>query len=236
MALKNRGAARAGPIEVRGELFGETATASLAGGLASGAEGAVTLDFTPAASRAGLHALPLLLEHPVEGASDAAGNPPMASERGFLQLALGASPGEAVRLAAEPLRLDVRGSMRVRLESRDGEPHRVSLHTLTARGLRAEGGPIEVAVPASGRVTAEVEIARAGAARGDRQVLLLVAETLDGALARTAVAAATVELLPDPALLPRLRLPLLALGMVLLALALGYEARTRLRARTAPPA
>ena len=236
VALTNRGDVRAGPIEVRGELFGEPATASLPGGLAPGAEGAVTLDFALAAPQPGLHALTLLVEHPVEGSADAAGNPPMASQRAFLRVALGANPGEAVRMAAEPLRLDIRGQLRVRLESQDAAPHRVRLRALTARGLRPEGNPIEVAVPASGHTTAVVEIARAGAPRGDRQALLLVADTVDGALARTAVAAVSVDLMPDPARLPRLRAPLLVAGLALLAAALGYEARSRFRVRTATPA
>ena len=227
VVLTNRGDLRAGPIDVRGELAGESREARLSTGLVPGAFGSVTLDFAPSPPRPGLHALTLLLEHPVEGPPDAAGNPAMASQRAFLLLALGASPAEAVQIDAEPLRLDVRGSLRVRLQSRDGEGQRVRLRAVTARGLRPDKGPIEISVPAHGSVTAELEIVRAGAPRGSRQALLLVAETLDGPLARTSVAAASVELVPDPGRLPRLRVPLLFGGLALLALALGYEAWTR---------
>ena len=66
---------------------------------------------------------------------------------------------------------------------------------------------------------------RAGAPRGSRHAVLLVAEALDGLAARTAVLAAPVEVAADPSLLPRWQKPLLALGLMLLALALGYEAR-----------
>lgn len=227
VTLTNRGDRRAGPIDVAGELFGEAATARLAGGIAPGAESEVTLNFTPTPPRPGLHALTLLVEHPVDGPPDAAGNPAMASQRAYLLLALGASPTQAVQIDAEPLRLDVRGTLRVRLESRDGEGQRIRLRALTARGLRPDKDPIEISVPARGSVTAELEVVRAGAPRGSRQALLLVAETLDGPLARTSVAAASVELLPDPGRLPRLRTPLLFGGLALLALALGYEAWTR---------
>ena len=227
VVLTNRGDLRAGPIDVRGELVGESREARLSAGLAPGAFGLVTLDFAPSPPRPGLHALTLLLEHPVEGPPDAGGNPPMASQRAFLLLALGASPAEAVRIDAEPLRLDVRGSLRVRLQSRDGEAQRVRLRAVTARGLRPDKGPIEISVPARGSVTAELEVVRAGAPRGSRQALLLVAETLDGPLARTSVAAASVELVPDPGRLPRLRAPLLFGGLALLALALGYETWAR---------
>ena len=167
--LTNRGDARAGPIDVRGELFGESREARLAGGLAPAAEGLVRLDFTPQPLRPGLHALTLLLEHPVEGPPDGAGNPPMSSERAFLLLALGANPGEAVRIDAEPLSLDVRGILLVRLESRDGQGQRVRLRALTARGLRPDGDPIEVAVPPRGYATAQLPLSRAGAPRGSRQ-------------------------------------------------------------------
>jgi hypothetical protein len=185
------------------------------------------LDFAPTPPRPGLHALTLLLEHPVEGPSDGAGNPPMSSQRAFLLLALGANPGEAVRIDAEPLSLDVRGILLVRLQSRDGQGQRVRLRALTARGLRPDGDPIEVAVPSRGYATAQLPLSRAGAPRGSRQALLLVAETVDGALARTSVAAASVELVSDPGRLPRLRAPLLFGGLALLALALGYEAWAR---------
>jgi hypothetical protein len=234
VTLTNRGDRRAGPVDVRGELLGERRETRLAGGLQPGAEGVVMLEFASAPPRPGLHALTLLLEHPLDGPPDAAGNPPMASQRAWLLLALGASPGEAVRIEASTLSLEVRGSMAVRLASRDGEAQRVRLSALTARGLRPEGAPIDVAVPPRGTATALVPIVRAGAPRGSRQALLLVAETLDGPLARTSVAAATVEVLPDAALLPRLRIPLLAGGLALLVLALGYELRMRWGALGAP--
>jgi hypothetical protein len=236
VTLTNRGDVRAGPIDVRGELFEESREARLPGGLEPAAEGLVMLDFAPTPPRPGLHALTLLLEHPVEGPSDGAGNPPMSSQRAFLLLALGANPGEAVRIDAEPLSLDVRGILLVRLQSRDGQGQRVRLRALTARGLRADGDPIEVAVPPRGRATAQIPLSRAGAPRGSRQALLLVAEALDGPLARTSVAAASVDLLSDPARLPRLRLPLLVGGLALVAFALVYELRTRSRGHGSSPA
>jgi hypothetical protein len=236
VTLTNRGDRRAGPVEVLGELFGEPRRARVSGGLEPGASGVVVLDFAPTPPRPGLHALTLLLEHPLDGPPDGAGNPPVASQRAWLLLALGASPGEAVRVEADPLRLDVRGTLVVRLTSRDREEQRVRLSTLTARGLRPERDPIDVVVPRQGVATVQVPIVRAGAARGSRQALLLVAETPDGPLARTAVGVATVEVLPDPALLPGLRKPLLVTGFALILLALGHEIRARLRARDTSPA
>jgi hypothetical protein len=223
VTLTNRGDRPAGPIDVRGELFGEPQAARLAGTLAPHGSGSVTLEFATPAPKPGLHALTLLVEHPLEGAPDGAGNPAMASQRAFLLLALGASPGPAVRMRADPLRLDVRGSLAVHLESADGEARRVRLRALTARGIRSEGGPIDVDVPAKGELRTVLPVARAGAARGTEHALLLVAETPDLEVSRTAVAAANVVVAADPSWLPRLRTPLLGLGITLLAFALGFE-------------
>ena len=60
---------------------------------------------------------------------------------------------------------------------------------------------------------------------------LLVAEALDGPVARTTVLAVPVEVAADPSLLPHLRWPLLLLGLALLAVALGFEVRRAFRIR-----
>ena len=230
LVLKNRGDRAAAPLEITAELFGERREARLAEGVAPGGEGALVLAFAPEGARPGTHALTLLLEHPIEGAPDAGGNPPLASRRAWLLLAFGPSPREPVRLSSDPLTVDVRGGLAVRLESADGEPHRVLLRALAARGLRVDGGPVEVPVPARGAASITVPIVRAGAARGSRHGVLLVAESVDGALARTAVAAAPVDIAPDPSLLPRLRTAVWLLGGLFVALALGGEGCRSLRA------
>jgi hypothetical protein len=56
-----------------------------------------------------------------------------------------------------------------------------------------------------------------------------VAEALDGPLARTTVLAAPVDVAADPSLLPRLRVPLLVLGLALVATALLFEILRRRR-------
>jgi len=229
VVVTNRGDRAAAPLEVVGELLGERSEARLAGGVSPGGEGAVLLSFAPASARPGTHALTLLLEHPVEGTPDGAGNPPVASQRAWLLVALGASPPPPVRLEADPLHLDVRGELAVRLESADGEPHRVHLRALPARGLRAEGGGADVAVPARGTAPAALHLVRAGAARGSRHAVLLVAEATDGPLARTTVLAVPVEVAAFPSRLPHLRVPLLALGVLLVAVALGFEGWRRFR-------
>ncbi len=231
VVVANRGDRRAAPIEVVGELLGEVRSARLSGGVGAGREGAVLLVFSPSDPRPGTHALTLLLEYPVEGNPDGAGNLPMASQVAWLLVSLGPrTPPPAVRLAAQPLRLEVKGDLAVRLESADGEPHRVHLRAFTTRGLRGEGAGAEVVVPAHGAAAAALPIVRAGAPRGSRNAALLVAEDRDGPLVRTAVAAASVEVAAFPSRMPGLRAAVLAVGLLLLAVALGFEGWRRLRA------
>lgn len=235
VTLTNRGDQPAGPVDVTGELFGERRQARHPGTLAPAASADVTLAFSSSPPRSGVHALALRLEHPVPGPPDGAGNPPTTSQPAWLLLAFGVSPAEAVRVEAAPLRLDVRGSLQVRLTSLDGAAHRVSLRAQTGSGLRVEVGAIDVAVGSRDQASAEIPIVRTGAPRGSRQPLVLIAETSDGEAARTTVAVATVEITPDPGLLPALRPTILAAGLVLLLFALVYEARTD-RRRSAPTA
>ena len=230
VVVTNRGDRRAAPIDVSGELLGERVEARLAAGVRAGGEGAVVLGFSPVNPRPGTHALTLLLEHPLAGPADAAGNPPMASQVAWLLVAVGASPPPAVRLVAPPLRLDVRGEIPVRLESEDGEPHQVHLRAAVARGIRAEGDGVDVAVPPTGAASASLPIVRAAAPRGSRHAVLLVAETTEGPVARTTVTPVAIEIVAFPSLLPGLRPAVLAAGLLLLVVALGYEGWMRLRA------
>jgi len=234
VVVLNRGDRPATPLDVVGELAGERCLAHLALGVPAGGSAAVILDFPPPRVRPGVHALTLLLEHPVEGAPDAAGTKPVTSQRAWLLLALGATLEPAVTLSPAPLLLDVRGMLGVVVESADGAGHRVRLRALTARGLRAEGGGVDLELPASGAVRASLPLVRAGAARGTRHAVLVVAETLDGPLANATVATASVTVLPDPSLLPRIRKPLAILGLVLLAIALFAEIWVFARARRPP--
>ena len=240
MVIANPGDAAAVPLDVVGELFGQRREAFVARGAPAGGEAAVVLDFDAGEARPGIHALTLLLEHPIGGASDAAGNRPVESQRAYLLVALGPNPAPAVTLEVEcaegdqdgscSISFDVRGEVPVRLESADGEAHRVRVRALTARGLRSTAAPVETEVPATESVSVLIPLARAGASRGSRHGVLLVAETPGGSLSRTAVARAVVEIEPDPSLLPRLRAPLLGLGLALLALTAVAEWRQRRQA------
>jgi hypothetical protein len=240
LVIENRGGEPAVPLDVVGELLGERREARVVEGVAPGEEAAVVLDFAAEEARPGLHALTLLLEHPVGGASDAAGNPPVKSRRAYLLLAVGPNPGPAVGIeiacphgdaggdCATPI--EVRGVVTARLESTDGEAHLMKVTAFTARGLRPEGPPNTVEVPAAGTVSVRIPVIRAGAPPGSRHGVLVVAETIDDPLARTSVQTATVEVAAHPSLVRRFRGPLLALGLALLATAAVAEWRRRYQA------
>ncbi len=231
VVVSNRGDRAAAPLEITGELLGERRVARLLT-VPAGGSGAVILDFAAAAPRPGVYAVTLLMEHPIAGTPDAAGNPPLASRRAWLLVALGSNADPAVRLDPQPLRLDVSGRLDVRVSSADGAQHRVRVKALPARGLRAEGEGALLDIPGHGTAVASLPIVRAGAPRGTRHAVLVVAEAVDGPVARTSVTSANVEIATDRSLFARWRRVVLAFALLLLAITLGAEAWIRYRRRT----
>jgi hypothetical protein len=226
VSLKNAGDRGTGSVSVEGEFLGRRQEGTLDQGVPAGESRSLLLRYPPEVPRRGVHPLTLLLDF-AETGPGADGNPPTESQRAFLLLALGANPPPAVRVDAAEGRLETRSSLAVGLESLDGASHRVRLRVLTPHGLRAENPPAEVGVPAAGRVSVPIPLLRSGAPRGSRQGVLLVAEAGDGPLARTTVTTGVVEIAPDPAIMPRLRLPLVVLGVLLLASAVALEFQHR---------
>jgi hypothetical protein len=232
VVVTNRGAEPTGGLDVSGDWQQQHSAGRIPAGLGPGTSGSVVLAFDVGLAAPGVHALPLLLEHPLGGARDAGGNAPVASERAWLLVALEQSPPADVRLAPAPAQISVRGQLEVALSSIDGRPHRVALRTFTARGLRVEAEPPEVDVPAVGSARVRVPLMRAGAPRGSQHGVLLVAESRDGLPQRTAVAVARVDVTMEGGLLPRYRGWVLGAAIVLLGAALGSEVWRALRGRT----
>lgn len=109
----------------------------------------------------------------------------------------------------------------VELESRDGQPHAVELLVAhDTEGLQVS--PARVVVPALGGVRVALCVWRGDAAWGSRRELHLVALENDAPLG---LGSAVVEVERDPALVPRLRPLLVALGGLLLAAAAVAEWR-----------
>jgi len=116
------------------------------------------------------------------------------------------------------------GDVEVALESADGATHRVRVRVQPPAGLQAPD-ETEVTVPASGRITATVRLWRSTAPRGSRLPLVVVAQVLDGEPGPSISSTVFVDVLPDPAWMPRLRRPLGVLALLLMAAAAGLEVR-----------
>ena len=220
--LRNTGdIALDGPVLVTGRLLGRRDDARLDEAIPPGETRRIQLTFPPEVPRPGTHALTLLVSYSAGGAA--------ASRCAFLLLGIGAAPDPAVRLFPGEAAFELRGPLQIGLESADGAPHEVKLSVETPRGLSAGGLAVPVRVPATGRVVARVDLRRTGAAHDTRHGLLVIAEAADGPEARTTVATATARVLSDPAVLPRIRTPLVAAALLLLLASLGVELRHYLR-------
>jgi hypothetical protein len=223
--LKNIGDSSALQVGVSGLLLEHTAEARAAE-VKSSELAAFELRFPPDVPRPGTYALPLLIDFQDAAAGQHA---PRQSQRAFLLLGIGGNPAAALQLSVASTPFETAGIVEVEVRSADAAPHRVEVRVFTPRGLNVDP-PATLDVPGSGVAVARIRVLRAGAARASRHGILAVARPLDGALERAAVATGAVEVLPDPALLPKLRRPLLVLGAVLVAAALALELLERRRA------
>lgn len=220
--VDNRGDAAVGPLLVSGELASRYDEARAESGVAAGSWAEVTLRFPAGIEQPGVHAVALRLDYQEPPRTGA-----WASQAAYLLLALGANPPAAVRVTTREASVETHGQVPVELESADGRAHAVRLRLLTPKGLNAFGDAPPVTVPAHGRVSASLGVLRAGAPRLTRQGVLVLATTDDGREQTVAVAEGAVVLTKDPALMPRLRIPLLVLAMALLGTAIGVEVYRR---------
>jgi hypothetical protein len=219
LTFANRGDATATGVNVEGELLGRRLRGRLVA-IPPGEERVLLLRYPAEVPRPGVHPLALVTDY---GTSPDTGP---ASQCLFLLLALGATSEPSVSLAAAELGLDTYDSLVVKVKSIDARAHRVRLRMVTPRGLRG-GEALELEVPARGEVTARLPLLRAGAPRDSRQGVLVIAESQGDGPARAVVATAVVRVLPDPAWMPRLRWPLLALAVLFLGAAFVVEVRGR---------
>lgn len=220
--VDNPGDAAVGPLVVSGELAARYDEVRAENGVAAGSWTEVTLRFPTEIERPGVHAVALRLDYQSPPRTGA-----WSSQAAYLLVALGSNPPAAVRITTREAQLETRGEVPVELESTDGRAHRVRLRLLTPKGLNPFGEAPEVTVPGTGRVPAALGVLRAGAPRLTRQGVLIVASTVDDGEQTVAVAEGAVVLTRDPALMPRLRIPLLVLAMALLATAIGVEVHRR---------
>jgi hypothetical protein len=227
--LANLGNEPAHGVTIEAELLGHRQFSKLEEDLPGQMGGNATFAFDVGALAPGVYTLALHVQY---ARSSAAGD--TASQRGYLLLALGASPRPAVRLIVPEVRLDTLAPIPIRVESADVRPHRIRLRMLAPRGLQPFGPEPEVSVPPFGSVIGEMKVLRGGAPRPSVQGLVLLAETIGEEPANASAATATVQVEADPARMPRARWWLLALAVLLLAAAGYAEYRQRGPGRASP--
>jgi hypothetical protein len=219
--VDNRGDAAVTTLLIHGELLGRYDEVRKDTGVAAGSWTEAQLRYPRQTPRPGVHVLALRLEYQVHDRGVWAG------QAAYLLLALGANPPAAVRVFVGETRVETRGRIPVELESADGRPHVARLRLLAPKGLNPFGELGDVAVPAQGRVSAGLEVLRGSATRGARYGILVAASTTDGDEQTSAVAEGAVVIAEDPAVMPRLRIPLTVLSIVLLLAATGVELHRR---------
>jgi hypothetical protein len=225
--LANLGDAPARAVSIEAELMGQRRLSRLEAELPPRVGGSAVFPFDVGTVRPGVYPLALHVQYERSPGDT-------ASQRGYLLMALGASPPPAVRLTVPDVRLETFAPVRVRLESADLRPHRVRLRMLTPRGLQPFGPEPEVSVPAFGSPTAELRLLRGGAPRPSLQGVVVLAETVGEEMANAGAAMAVVQVEPDPAWMPRLRWPLAGVVVALVGGAAFVERRRR--GRRTPPA
>jgi hypothetical protein len=225
----NLGDAPARGATIEAELLGRRLVSRLEEELPPRAGGSAVFPFDVGSDvRPGVYPLALHVQYERPGARGET-----VSQRGYLLVALGANPTTAVRLTVPDIHLDTLAPVRVRIESADLKPHRVRLRMLTPRGLQPFGDDPVVDVPAFGAPTFELRLLRGGAPRPSRQGVVVLAETVGEQVASAGAAMAAVDVLPDPAWMPRLRWPLVSLALLMFAVA-GYLEQRQRRARASP--
>jgi hypothetical protein len=216
--LENSGGQDVRPLTVTGELRGDEESVELRDGLKKGARADARLRF-PAAP-AGSYGLALRLLHP-----SLPGGPDTVEQLQCVSLDLGDGKPSLVDVRAGDVSLETTGEWPLTLASRDGKAHHVRLWLEVPRGLGVSTLAAEADTDGRTPTLLRPRLYRGAIPRGARVGAYVVAES-DGPSA--SLGQATIEILPDPALLPKLRLPLAILAGVLLLAAAGSELRARL--------
>jgi hypothetical protein len=219
--VDNRGEAAVAPLIVHGELLGRHAEVQKEVGIAARSWTEAELRFPHDVPRPGVHVVALRLDYQAKPSGT------WSSQAAYLLLALGANPPPAVRVSVGETKVETRGRVSVELQSADGRPHVARLLLITPKGLNPFGDPPEVAVPAQGKVSAAVEVLRGSASRDTRYGVLVAATTTDGEMQTSAVGEGAVVITEDPAVMPRLRIPLTVIAIGLLLAATAVELRRR---------
>ena len=230
VVVTNRGDRAVPSLEIVGELLGQRQETQISGGIVAGGAGPSSSISTPDApdpactrwcscssTRSRARPMPRGTRRSRAGAP---GSP----------VALGAEAEPAVRLEPKPSLLAVTGRLEVAVGERRTGPRTASA---CARSRPAACARTATAwrsrFPREGTVIAALPLVRAGAPRGTRHDVVLVAETVDGAARPDERGHAIVEVAADPVAAAALATPDPGAGLLLLGVAVGFEIWIRFR-------
>lgn len=212
IGLKNAGDTDASRLVVSGQLLGETETVSL-GELKAGASALAHLRF--AARGPGTHGLVLRLSYP-----------PSPNGTDLLEslycLPVGNEGKEVIRAKSPSLALETASPWPIQVESVDGRAHEFHLWVAVPKGLGVDPWELRARVGDKGALRLAPTLFRGAIPHNETVEAWIVLED-DEPGSRAVIQRAEVKILPDPALLPKIRLALAALFLALLATTLVLE-------------
>ena len=223
LELRNRGETDARPLAVTARLLGETEATRLETGVAAGAVREAELRFRGTPS--GRHALVLRLSYPL-----APGGTDPVEFLTVAPLVVDRDTPPPVDVSAKDLALETAGALDVKVSSGDGKPHEASLLIAMPKGLGLSPYEERVLVPAQGARDVKATIFRGQSPRGGEVSVWAILEPIDGS---AVFREAKVNIEGDPALLPRFRVGLLILAVLLLLGAFVIELGAQFRPRGA---
>ena len=215
--LENTSAADVRPLTVTGELRGDEESTELKSGLARGERERVVLHFPEAPP--GTFGLALRLIYPPQpGATET------VEQLQCIALRAGGEVTPPIAIHAPDLALETTAEWPLTISSTDGKPHHVQLWIEVPRGLGVSTLSLAVDVDGKTPSVRRPRLYRGKIVRGARVGAYVMAEAEGGT---SVLGQGTIEILPDPALLPRLRLPLAILALLLLSAAAALEVKAR---------
>jgi hypothetical protein len=217
--VRNSSKTEAVPVTLEGELGGTFETATLASGLPPGESSKLVLHF---ANRApGVFPLALRLTYP-----SAPHGTVLLEHLICLPLPIGAPPSPTVALKVGDISLETAALWPIALTSVDGKPHRATVRIEVPKGLGVSPSESQVEVVPGSPTRVAPRLFRGSMPRGAKVQAWVLVE-LGDAEPGAAWAQASVTILPDPAIFPRIRIALLILAAALLAAAFWAELRSR---------
>jgi hypothetical protein len=220
VSLVNSSGTDAVPVHLEGELRGGFETADLPDGVAAGQNARLVLHFPGVPP--GSFPLSLRLSYPYTPRGTS-----LVEQLLCTSLENGGPATAPVLVRVGDLSLETAGEWPIDLTSADGAPHSVVVRVEVPKGLGVSPQESRVEVGTGPPTRVAPRLFRGSYPRGTRATVWVLVETGDP-VPGSALASASVTILKDPALMPRLRPLLFVVAAGLLLAAFWEELRGRL--------